>query len=324
MRIAILDGNNLAYKSYSVFKESRSGLLTNSFGVPTTVIFSLLRTFHSLVQKTQFDHVVICWDTSGSYYRRGLFPLYKKHRVYTDMKDYFLELDACREHLEIMGFNQAIAKGIEADDSIGFLAHTFKDQGHKVVVVSDDKDFYQIVRPGIKIYRPIKDCFMSLDEVLEEFEGVPPRELPRIKAITGEGTDFIPGVCDIDEKEMKLIKCNLGEKTAIKMIKGMKTLGEAIEKWQDNPKTKRPFKDILVAKKKQILMSYKLARIRTKEKYYLDWEKVLLKGLMETVLVKRKVKLKTVIKLKNDLEFKAINLPFILRGVGIDLGVKSL
>lgn len=323
MKIAILDGNNLAYKAYSVMKEGRSGLLTNSFGVPTTVIFSLLRTFHSLVVKSQFDHMVICWDTSGSYYRRGLFPLYKKHRVYTDMKDYFAELDAAREHLGIMGFNQAVAKGIEADDVIGYLAHSFKGMGHKVVVVSDDKDFYQIVKPGIRIYRPIKDNFISVDEVQEEFD-LPPHELPRIKAITGEDTDFIPGVCTVDSKEMKLIKCNLGEKTAIKMVKGMKTLGEAIEKWEDKPKTKRPFKQILLDNKQQILMSYKLARIRTKEKYYLEWEKVLLKGLMETVLVKKPVKLKTVIKLKNDLEFKAINVPFILRGVGINLGVKTL
>src|SRR5690348_6984651 len=131
MRIALIDGNNLAYKSYSAFKEGKGGLLTNSVGIPTTVIFSLLNTFENLTKNVQFDRIVLFWDVTGSYYRKSLFKFYKKHRKYVDMADYFAELDSAREHFERMGVNQIILKGFEADDLIGYLAHKLKYMGNK-------------------------------------------------------------------------------------------------------------------------------------------------------------------------------------------------
>lgn len=316
MKIAIVDGNNLAFKAYASIKDSRGGLLKNSYGVPTTVIFSLIRTFADLAEKTSFDRIVLCWDITGSYYRRGIFKLYKKHRKYIDMKDYFEELDSAREHFGTFGFNQITAKGIEADDLIGYLAHTFVKQDHKVVVVSDDKDYYQIVKKDVKIWRPIKAEFKTYEDVVDEWD-LKPFEIPRAMAITGESGDFIPGVCGIDDKKMELIKCGLGDKTAVKIIKGRKSLTEAIEQWQDNPKAKRQWKPIMLEKKNMIFKSYKLARIRTKIKHYLDWEKELLKDVEVKALEEKKPKIKTVVRLKNYLEFKTINIVYILKKLGI-------
>jgi DNA polymerase-1 len=234
------------------------------------------------------------------------------------MQDYFAELDAAREHLETLGFNQIVAKGIEADDLIGYIAHTLRALNHNVIVVSDDKDFYQIVRKGIKIYRPIKEEFKTFDDVVDEF-GMHPRELPRIKAITGEDTDLIPGICELDKENLKLIKCGLGEKTAMKMVMGKKSLSEAIETWQDPPRTKRPWKEKLVTNKNRIFMSYKLARIRVKLKHYLDWEKELLKDIDKRALEDKRPKLKTVIRLKSFLEFKTVNIVNVLKNLGINV-----
>lgn len=316
MRIAVVDGNNLAFKAFSVMKESRGGLLKTSMGIPTTVLFGMLRTLNSIAEKTDFDRVVICWDISGSYYRKKLFKLYKAHRKYIDMKEYFEELDSARMYLKKLGVNQAIAKGIEADDVIGFLAHSLAKQGHKIIIVSDDKDFYQVIRNNIKIYRPIKDQFVNKSEIVEEY-GMKPSLLPRIKALTGEDTDFIPGCCDIDEKEKKLIKCKLGEQTAKKLLLGKKNLVDAIEnceieKWQEKLKEKR----------KQILLSYKLARIRTKEEKYEDWEKPLLQKAMIKALRTRLVRARKVLRLVNLLEIKSINVIFILKRLGIKLDVE--
>lgn len=314
MRIGIVDGNNLSYKIFAVFKESRGGLLTNSAGIPTTVIFGLLRTFTDLANKTKFDKIVICWDTSGSYYRREIFPSYKKHRNYTDMKAYFEELDSAREHLKSFGFNQVIAKGIEADDVIGFLANKLSKEKHSVIVISDDKDFYQIVKRGIKIWRPIKNCMVSLDEVLEANEGLCGLDLARMKAITGEDTDLIPGVCAFDEKLLSITKCGLGEKTAIKIIKNKKNLKDAI-----NTCELVRWKDLLKEREKQILMSFKLARIRTKEIHYLDWEKELLKNIEVKVMKDRRPSIKRVNRLKQFLEIKSFNIVSVLRTLGIKL-----
>jgi 5'-3' exonuclease len=316
MKIAILDGNNIAFGIYSTFKESPRGLLRNSFGVPTTVIFGLLRTFSVLAEKTSFDRIVICWDVTGSKYRKKIFPLYKSHRKYVDMKDYFDELDSARLYIEKFGFNQLIAPGIEADDVIGYFSSFLVEKGNEVIIISDDKDFFQLVRKGIKIYRPIKDMFVTRRFVVDEF-GVSPKVLIKAKAITGEDTDFIPGVCDINVEEKKLIKCRLGIANALKILNGKKTLVEAIDtcsidKWKNKLKEKR----------EQILVSYKLARIRNKEKFYEDWELNLLKSLEPKALEERQVKIKEIVKLSNDLEIKAFSVPLVLRKIGIKMDKK--
>lgn len=313
MKIAILDGNNIAFGIYSSFKESPRGLLRNSFGVPTTVIFGLLRTFSALAQKTSFDRIVICWDVTGSKYRKKIFPLYKSHRKYVDMKDYFGELDSARAYIEKFGFNQLIAPGIEADDVIGYFSSFLVKNGDEVIIISDDKDFFQLTRKGIKIYRPIKNEFVTKSFVMEEF-GVKPKILIKAKAITGEDTDFIPGICDINVEEKKLIKCGLGISNALKILNGKKTLTEAIDTC-----TMDRWKDKLKVKRNQILLSYKLARIRNKEKYYEDWELKILKSLEPKALEERRVKVKDIAKLANDLEIKAFSVPLTLRKIGIKM-----
>ena len=316
MRVGILDGNNMAFKAFAAMKESRGGLLTNSVGVPTTVLFSLLRTLSDLSAKIKFDRIIVCWDITGSYYRREFFPLYKKHRKYIDMQDYFAELDACRDHLEQLGINQVIVKGIEADDLIGIIAHKLRPT-HRVIIISDDKDFYQVVREGIKIWRPIVNQFKTCDDVIEEYGNNYAKLLPRIKAITGEDGDFIPGVQDIDEKNMKLIKCGLGEKTAMKIL-GKQRLYEAIHNWKDNPKSKKQWGPLLLAKENQIMKSWKLARIRVKIKQYKDWEQKLLENIEIKVLEEKKPSLKKVLRLKEFLEFKILNLVGVLKSLGVN------
>lgn len=318
MKILIVDGNNLAYKSWSVMKDSRGGLLKTSFGIPTTVVFSMIRTFSSLVQKMNFDNIIICWDTSGSYYRREVWEHYKRNRVYVDMKDYFEELDYAREHFKQFGFRQCTLKGIEADDLIGYIAHKFRKEGHKIIIVSDDKDYYQVVRFGIKIYRPIVDKFITIDDVLEEIE-INPHRLPMVKALTGEDGDFIPGVNEVDLEHKKLVKCGLGPKTAMKIIEGRKSLSEAIEKWIDPAKTKKPWKEKLIEKRKMIMKSYKLARIRIKDAHYLDWELKLMNEKLPVLLKPRTVNLKEVVRLAEMLEFKSMNISYILRKLGVQI-----
>jgi DNA polymerase-1 len=312
MKVAILDGNNMSFAIYSQFKESRGGLLKTSMGIPTTVIFGLLRTLDALVKKTEFDRIAICWDVSGSYYRRKLYPLYKKHRKYIDMKDYFAELDSARKYLEIFGVNQCIAKGIEADDIMGYLAWSLKEQGHRVVIISNDKDFYQVLKKeSIKIYRPIMDQFKTERDIVEE-SGVKPKQLIRMKALMGEDSDFIPGCLDVDETNMKLIKCQFGEAAARKVLFEKKNLADAI----DNCEIEK-WKERLKAKRKQIMVSYKLARIRTKEEMYEDWEKELLKGLVDKATQQNQIKVKKILRINNDLEIKLVNIPQVLRRLGI-------
>jgi len=316
VRIAIFDCNNLAFKSWSVMKETRGGLLKTSMGIPTTVIFGLLRSFNAIAEKSKgesFGRIVCCWDTSGSYYRKKIYPLYKSHRKYVDMKDYFEELDSARIYLKRFGINQIIAKGIEADDVIGYVAHSLAKLGHEVTVVSDDKDFLQLCRKNVKIFRPVKLEYITSSFVKQEF-GMKPRLIPRIKALTGEDTDFIPGICDVDEKNKKLIKVGFGEKAAMKLLENGRTLDQAIDSC-DNER----WKERLIQKREMVHISYLLARIRTKLKWYEDWEKEILKDVIEKCLKQKIVKSKKIIRIANSLELKSIHVPTILRRLGVKI-----
>ena len=326
MKIAILDGNNICYKIWSAMNEGKSGLLKTSEGIPTSVIYGLLKTINSLTEKTRIDRFVVCWDVGGgSKYRKSIYPLYKGNRSYKDMGDYFKELDSVRDYLDVFGIRQGIAKGIECDDLIGYLSAIYSDMGNSVIIVSDDKDFYQLVKKTgnggmatgkIKIFRPIKNEFINYEEVKEMFGGMLPRHLPRIKALTGEDSDFIPGVADIDEKNRKLIKKGLGEKTAMKILYGKKNLREAIDLCNLNR-----WKELLKKKRKQIKLSYKLAKIRIWKDDYQDWEKKVLDVSLEKIIYSEKVgvNIRKINRLVNALEIKSFNVIGLLRKIGVNL-----
>ena len=300
MKIAIVDGNNLSFKAYSVMKESRSGLLRNSLGEPTTVIFGLLRSLDKLVIRTKFDRVIITWDIGGgNQYRRNIYKDYKGNRDYKDMSDYFEELDACRNYMKVLGFNQAKVKGIEADDLIAWMAHKLRDE-NKVVIISDDKDFFQTVKKGIKVYRPIKDEFINPTWVEDEF-GVKPKYFSLLQAFTGDKVDNIPGIKGI------------GPVTASKLIDEYGTTVNMIVKNCDHKR----WADEIKKSRKKLKIYHRLTKLRDKDEHYTDEELTLLNKCLKKAATQKKRKVKKINMIRDNLEIKSVNLVYILRRIGI-------
>lgn len=302
MKIAILDGNNLAYRIFSQFSESRAGLLTNSVGLPTTIIFGFLRSLSMLAERTSFDRIVVCWDVSGSKFRKKIYPEYKAHRVDKDMQDYYDELDACREYMKVFGFNQAVAKGIEADDVVAWLSKRLIDKKHKVVIISDDKDYFQLIKRHIRIFRPIKDEFVNKTWVENEF-GVPPKFMALLQALIGDKVDNIPGIRGI------------GPVTGSKLIS---TYGTDIDSLITNCEHEK-WGPIIKEKAEELKIYYRLTKLRIRNGEYEEWERVRLKKCLREAMDEKKPTLKRVIRLANDLEFRKINVPFILKRIGISV-----
>jgi len=302
MKIAIIDGNNLSFKAYAVHKESKSGLLRSSFGDPTTVIFSILRSLDKLARKTKFDKCIIAWDVGGgSKFRKKIFPEYKGNRNYKDMQDYFDELDACRDYMKVFGFTQAIVKGIEADDIIAWLATKLR-QEHKVVIISDDKDYYQLVKRNIKIYRPIKEEFVNDVWVEDEF-GIKPKYYSLLQAIVGEPGDNIPGIRGI------------GPVTAAKFIRSFGTTIRKIVKKCDNER----WKDVLKDSRNQLIINHKLTRLRNKDNHYYEKDLEKLNKVLTDLFQPKKRKVRRVNRLRDNLELKSINVVYVLRRIGISI-----
>jgi len=294
--------------------ESTGQLRTNT-GIPTTASFGVLRMMDLFTKSMNVDRTIVCWD-GGSKYRKKVFKWYKHHRTPAPWaKDYYEELDVARTYYAKMGLVQGYVKGIEADDVIGYFTRKFREIGDRVIIMSDDKDFFQLTPFDVRIYRPTKMEIVSKIE-MEERLNFPPKLLPRIVAFKGEKKDNIPGTFDLDEGHIMTLH-GLGPKKALDYITnpdgGYYTVKQAIANVSKDDR----FYDAIQANKKQIIKSHKLARIRTKDKLYMDWELDNLEKIYEQVMLAQKIGRGIVGKVGEYLEFKNINLLSTLKKLGV-------
>lgn len=326
MRYLVIDGNNLAYKIYAAFSASNNQRLTNSVGLPTTVIYGFLNSLEAFTREYKVDRTLVCWDVGGgSAYRKSIFPLYKGNREYKDMDDFFAELDATRSYMDALGILQAPIKGIEADDVIGYIAKQLARAGDKVVIYSDDKDYYRLLSKKIKIYRPCREAMYTRKHFCKEFgKHWKPYYLSLLDALVGQEKDFIPGACDIDEERRKLIKFRFGPAKATKLLEASGfNLKKARRLLKEGEVLSEKYCQQLLKNWKQVKVSKKLAKIRTRAKHYSAEELEKLKKVEALIAKQSQVRSKKVIKLMSDLEIQTIDVIHILRSVGVKVKGKS-
>ncbi len=318
-RVLLIDSNNLAFRCWAVMQESRMGSMKNNSGVPTTVIFGVLRMIHGFISKHRVDQTVICWD-DGSTYRKKIFKYYKENRQASyhedKFKEYVEELNTCREYFDKLGLIQAQCKGIEADDIIGWLCAKTVESNMRPVIFSDDKDFYQLSKFNPLYYRPTKMELITKDEI-EERLGYPPWLLPRVVAFAGEKKDNIPGTADMVKHICQ--KIGLGEKGVLKFLKNPSGGWYTVKEAMDNLPANVRFHAQILANRKQILTSYKLSRIRTRPELYEKWEIDFFKTVAEKMKNPPTVKRGMVTSIGEFLEFKSINLPQTLAQIGVNI-----
>ena len=102
--------------------------------------------------------------------------------------------------------------GIEADDTIAYIAQMYEDTCKKMTIVSTDRDFYQLVDDRIQVWSPIKKKMYSVDTVIEEF-GIHPNNMVIYRSFTGDASDNIPGVNGIGPKTILKVIPQLVEST---------------------------------------------------------------------------------------------------------------
>lgn len=167
-------------------------------------LVGFLYTLKALVERTNCKQVIVVWEGGGSLRRRQLFKEYKAHRkaqrlnrFYGDdmpntvenRDDQVRSIVRCLKHVPVC---QVYVSDCEADDIIGYYCKTrFKNEN--TIIVSSDKDYYQLLDDTTRIFRPGKKIFVSRDDVVREF-GVSPRNFPLAKALCGDSSDNIPGV----------------------------------------------------------------------------------------------------------------------------------
>ncbi|HEY6843388.1 MAG TPA: DNA polymerase I, partial [Thermoanaerobaculia bacterium] len=192
----LIDGSNNVYRSYFAIRG-----LTNSSGLATNAVYGFTQTLKKLLNDHNPDHIAVAFDVGRAKSRHEAYADYKKDRRPMP-DDLAVQLPFVNEVLE--GFRIPVlgAQDWEADDLLGSLACVARDRGYEVVIATSDKDFFQLVGDGIKLYHTGREVMYDAKGVEEAF-GLPPEKVVDVMAIWGDAIDNIPGVPGIGEKGSK-------------------------------------------------------------------------------------------------------------------------
>jgi DNA polymerase I len=193
----LIDGNSLAYRAFFALPES----IATHDGRPTNAIYGLASMFAKFLIDCDPSAVVVCWDAGWSG-RENTYEPYKSQRkprpdLLRDQWPHLMPL------AEAFGFTNIKVDGFEADDVIASLTKRAREEGLAVMVVSGDRDVYQLVEDGVRVMttsRGVTDTkIYDRDGVVERY-GVPPELVTDLIGLKGDTSDNIPGVPGIGDK----------------------------------------------------------------------------------------------------------------------------
>jgi DNA polymerase I len=204
----IIDGSNNIYRSYYAIRN-----LTNSAGLATNAVYGFVTTLRKLLKDHDPDCIAVAFDEGQETARTSQFADYKKDRKPMP-DDLVVQVPLVYEVLDAFRIPVIRSTEWEADDFIGSLACTARDRGYTVVIATSDKDFFQLVGDGIRLYHTGREVLYDAKGVEEAF-GLPPEKVVDVMAIWGDAIDNIPGVPGIGEKGAKGLIQQFGSLDAI-------------------------------------------------------------------------------------------------------------
>ncbi|HEX9984173.1 MAG TPA: DNA polymerase I [Thermoanaerobaculia bacterium] len=206
--LIIIDGSNNLYRAYYAIRG-----LTNSSGLATNAVYGFVNMLKKLLKDYEPEAIAVAFDEGKETARTLQFEDYKKDRKPMP-DDLSVQIPFIYEALE--GLRIPIIRSVEweADDFIGSLACTARDRGYEVVIATSDKDFFQLVGNGIRLYHTGREVMYDAAGVEEAF-GLPPEKVVDVMAIWGDAIDNIPGVPGIGEKGAKALIQQFGSLDAI-------------------------------------------------------------------------------------------------------------
>ena len=204
-KLFLLDAYALIYRSYYAFIKNPR---INSKGLNTSAILGFCNTLHEILSKEKPKYIGVAFDPHGPTFRSEAFPEYKAQREKTP-EDILLSVPIIRRVLEALKIPALMVEGFEADDVIGTLAMQSEGQGVETYMLTPDKDYGQLVRPTVRIYRPRFGGgyeVLGVGEILEKYGISNPLQVIDLLALMGDSADNFPGCPGV------------GEKTAVKLI----------------------------------------------------------------------------------------------------------
>jgi DNA polymerase I len=253
LRLFLLDGHSLSYRAFFALPET----LATSTGQVTNAVYGFTSMLIKLLTEEQPDRIAVAFDLGTPKARLERYAEYKAGRRETP-DEFRQQLGLILEVVETLQIPLVSHPEQEADDLIATLAVRAVEEGMEVVIVTADRDFFQVVRPGISVMfnrRGISDIVTyDVDAVTKRF-GLPPERYLDYVALKGDTSDNIPGVPGV------------GEKTASSLIQ---QYGSVEELLQHTEELKGRIRSGIEAAGEQLLLNKDIARLDTDIEIDLD------------------------------------------------------
>ncbi len=249
-RLYLIDGYALVYRAFFALI---SRPLVTSRGENTSAAWGITKFLLKVLEEHKPDYLGVVFD-AGKSERHEIYPEYKatRQKMPTELE---ASLPRVREIIEAFNVPVIELQGYEADDVIGTLATKAVESGLEAVIVSGDKDFYQLVRPGICLLNPGRGGSAAIEEEwvdvtnAHERLGVAPHHVPDYLGLIGDSSDNVPGVPGI------------GPKTAVQLIERFGSIENILAHTDEIPNKRA--RESLENSAQDALLSKSLVTIRT-------------------------------------------------------------
>ncbi|WP_042337928.1 5'-3' exonuclease [Bacillus andreraoultii] len=199
-KLLLIDGMALLFRSF--YATSYTGqFMYNDEGIPTNGVNGFLRHLFTAVNHFQPTHVAVCWDMGKKTFRNELYPDYKGNRP-APPSELIPQFDLAKEVTGAFSIPNIGVPGFEADDCLGTIASEMKNKA-EVVIVTGDHDILQILDNHISVAllkKGIGHYDVETKESFIEEHGYHPQQFIDVKGLTGDTSDFYPGVRGIGPK----------------------------------------------------------------------------------------------------------------------------
>ena len=245
----LIDGSGYIFRAYYALpplSRKSDGLPTGAVNGFCIMLYKLLEDSRSDDSKNKPTHFVVIFDSARKNFRNEIYKDYKANRTETP-EDLAPQFEYIRKSVEAFNVTSTEMLNYEADDLIATYTDKIIKKGAKVTIVSGDKDLMQLVKPGVRLYDPMKSRVLGNKEVKEKF-GVEPSKVVDVQALAGDSSDNVPGVPGI------------GIKTAAELINKYKSLETLLEKAHEIPQNKR--RETILENKNKAILSRKLVELK--------------------------------------------------------------
>ncbi|HCC21974.1 DNA polymerase I [Candidatus Uhrbacteria bacterium RIFOXYC2_FULL_47_19] len=250
-RLIVIDGHALLHRAWHALPP-----LSTKDGLVVSGAYGFFMILLKAIKELKPSHLVVTFDLAGPTFRHKEYKAYKATRE-EKPDELYAQVPIIEEILKQMDIPVCSASGFEADDVIGTIAVTVRDQNPEVevIIVTGDKDTLQLVNDGVSVYtlrKGMTDTVLYNPAGVEEKMGVRPDQMVDYKALRGDPSDNIPGVRGV------------GEKTAVDLIQRFGSLANLYKALDANQaEISDSVRRKLIEGKDDALMSQNLCRIRT-------------------------------------------------------------